>query len=127
MFGTLLLATWTSSFSSPMPCSALSDVQCGEVVRGPAPGAGLDGATLKDLASLEPERVGSGCDRDAELMGKLTQEFATLRAETRATLKWVRRSSRRRRRWRCDDDFNAADVAAPTPPAAPMTVGMEAA
>ncbi|WXH29466.1 hypothetical protein WA016_03425 [Myxococcus stipitatus] len=89
MFGTLLLATWVDFLQladavlrhCPM-CSVeklfvdLHRVQ------------GLMEPTLKDLASLDPERVEAAAVSMPELMGRLSREFATLHAETRSTMKF---------------------------------------
>ncbi|MHA7634654.1 DUF2380 domain-containing protein [Corallococcus sp. M7] len=88
-FGTLLLATWVDFLhlgdavlrNCPM-CSVeklftdLHRVQ------------GMMEPTLKELASLDPERVEAATTAMPELMGELTREFNTLQRETRATMKF---------------------------------------
>ncbi|WP_342378303.1 DUF2380 domain-containing protein [Myxococcus stipitatus] len=126
MFGTLLLATWVDFLQlsdavlrhCPM-CSVEKLFVDLHRVRG------LMEPTLKDLASLEPERVEAAATAMPELMGKLTQEFATLQAETRATLKLGEKVIAAAQALEMLTMISTLRMSLPRlPPAAPMTVGM---
>ncbi|MFY2560195.1 DUF2380 domain-containing protein [Corallococcus terminator] len=129
MFGTLLLATWVDFL-------LLSDAVlhhcfvCGEEkllvalhrVRG------LMEPTLKDLESLDSERAEAAATAMPELMGKLTQEFAALHAQTRENMKVGEKVLTAVQVLEMLSMVSTLKMALPRlPPAAPVTLGMSLA
>ncbi|WP_241757968.1 DUF2380 domain-containing protein [Myxococcus landrumensis] len=88
MFGTLLLATWVDFLQladasirhCPMCSAEKLSADLRQVQAWMAP-------TLRDLQSLDPERVERAATAMPALMGLLTQAFARLREDTRAVMK----------------------------------------
>ncbi|TQF09065.1 DUF2380 domain-containing protein [Myxococcus llanfairpwllgwyngyllgogerychwyrndrobwllllantysiliogogogochensis] len=129
MFGTLLLATWVDflQFSAAIikHCFVCSDeklfVDLHRVQRLMEP-------TLKDLESLDPERVEAAATAMPELMGKLTQEFAALQAQTRESMRVGEKVLTAAQVLEMVSMISTLKMSLPRlPPAAPVTLGMSLA
>ncbi|WP_338867947.1 DUF2380 domain-containing protein [Myxococcus stipitatus] len=126
MFGTLLLATWVDFLQlsdavlrhCPM-CSTEKLFADMHRVQG------LMAPTLKDLESMDPERVEVAATAMPELMGKLTQEFAKLHADTRSTMKFGEKVIAAAQLVEMLTMISTLKMSLPRlPPAAPATLGV---
>ncbi|AGC49110.1 hypothetical protein MYSTI_07838 [Myxococcus stipitatus DSM 14675] len=129
MFGTLLLATWVDflqlSAAIIKHCFACSDeklfVDLHRVQRLMEP-------TLKDLESLDPERVEAAATAMPELMGKLTREYAALQARTRESMRVGEKLLTAAQVLEMVSMISTLKMSLPRlPPAAPVTLGMSLA
>ncbi|WP_342380315.1 TIGR02269 family lipoprotein [Myxococcus stipitatus] len=129
MFGTLLLATWVDflqlSAAIIKHCFACSDeklfVDLHRVQQLMEP-------TMKDLESLDPERVEAAATAMPELMGKLTREYAALQAQTRESMRMGEKMLTAAQVLEMVSMISTLKMSLPRlPPAAPVTLGMSLA
>ncbi|WP_241757845.1 DUF2380 domain-containing protein [Myxococcus landrumensis] len=84
--------------------------------------------TLKDLESLDPERVEVAATAMPELMGKLTREYAALQAQTRESMRMGEKMLTAAQVLEMVSMISTLKMSLPRlPPAAPVTLGMSLA